>query len=200
MQKNNLRILLLFVLFVSVTLQGCNDYKKKDMVFVNQDGAKVRLEDFRGKFVLMNFIYTSCPNEGCDLMTLQMLRVQNLLKDKIGKELVILSVSIDPRRDTPEVLKGFASKYRANPDGWQFLTGNPDVIEQFGASYGVVWSTFPDKTRHHSVVFALLDRNGKKVKEFNDKNYDAMKMVEEITSAIESAKAGKHMGRGVPGG
>lgn len=194
MQNNKFHILFFLALFISVTIQGCSDYKKKDVVFVNQDGAKVRLDDFKGKFVLMNFIYTSCANEGCDMMTLQMLRVQNLLKNKIGKELVLLSVTIDPKHDTPEVLKRFASKYRASLDGWQFLTGEPDAIERFGTSYGVVWSTFPDKTRHHSVVFALLDRNGKKLKEFNDKNYDTMKMVEGITSFIESSKARQTQG------
>jgi protein SCO1/2 len=93
-----------------------------------QDGTTVRFYDdlLKGKAVAINVIYTSCI-DACPLETARLVQVQRLLGDRMGKDIFFYSISIDPKRDTPEVLKAYAKKFRVGP-GWQFLTGKPEDI------------------------------------------------------------------------
>ncbi len=150
--------------------------------FRDQLGRETRLEDFRGRVVLMNFIYTSCPNEGCDLMSLHFLRLQMLLKDRIGKDLVLLSVSLDPEKDTPEAIRRYAQKLKADPNGWLFLTTSPEYTERLSKEYGVAWKTDPDGSRHHKIVMALLDRKGEKIRVYDN----VTEAVERETDELEA--------------
>lgn len=150
----------------------------KDAVFTDQSGREVRIEDFKGKVVLMNFIYTSCPNKGCELMTLQFLRAQELLKNRVGKDLFLLSVSLDPAKDTPETLKQYAAKFKADPKGWLFLSSSPETADRVSKMYGVIWKTDADGKRHHKIVMALLNKNGEKTAVYDDVSYEATGKIE----------------------
>lgn len=90
---------------------------------VNQDGKVLRFYDdmIRDKVVLINFIYASCV-DSCPLETAKVRQVQEVLGDRVGRDIFIYSITIDPRRDTPEVLKEYAAMFQVGP-GWQFLTG-----------------------------------------------------------------------------
>ena len=178
------------LLALVLSFYGCSSsFNGKEDVFINQMGREVRLGDFRGKVVLMDFIFTSCPNEGCERMTAQFLRVQELLKNRLEKDLFLLSVSIDPEKDTAGTLKAYARKFKANPNVWFFLTGRPEAVDRQMKKYGVVWmKTGPDGKRHHKVVMALLDRDGRKAAEYNDYNYDTDKIIEDITRALGPEK------------
>src|SRR5216684_1067814 len=94
-----------------------------------QDGATVRLYDdlLKGKSVAMNVIYTSCKDE-CPLETARLVQVQRLLGERMGKDIFFYSITIDPKRDKPEVLKAYALKYGVGP-GWLFLTGKEEDIK-----------------------------------------------------------------------
>lgn len=94
-----------------------------------QDGATVHLYDdlLKGKSVAINVIYTTCKDE-CPLETARLAQVQRLLGDRMGKDIFFYSITIDPKRDTPEVLKAYARKYGAGP-GWLFLTGKEEDIK-----------------------------------------------------------------------
>jgi len=95
---------------------------------VTQDGNSVHLyEDLlKGKSVAMNVIYTSCKDE-CPLETARLVQLQRLLGERMGKDIFFYSITIDPKRDTPKVLKAYAQKYGVGP-GWLFLTGNEEDI------------------------------------------------------------------------
>src|SRR3989442_9358890 len=94
-----------------------------------QDGASVRLYDdlLKGKAVAINVIYTSCKDE-CPLETARLAQVQKLLGERMGKDIFFYSITIDPKRDKPEVLKAYAQKYGVGP-GWLFLTGKEEDIK-----------------------------------------------------------------------
>jgi len=94
-----------------------------------QDGSTVHLYDdlLRGKSVAINVIYTSCKDE-CPLETARLVQLQRLLGERMGKDIFFYSITIDPKRDTPEVLKAYAEKYGVGP-GWLFLTGKEDDIK-----------------------------------------------------------------------
>ena len=102
-----------------------------------QNGATVRLYDdlLKDKSVAINLIYTSCKDE-CPLETARLVQVQRLLGDRVGKDIFFYSISIDPKRDTPAVLKAYAEKFGVGP-GWLFLTGNEDDIKLVARKLGL---------------------------------------------------------------
>ena len=103
---------------------------------VTQDGNTVRFYDdlLKGKAVAVNTMYTSCKDE-CPLETARLVQVQRLLGDRMGKDIFFYSITTDPKRDKPEVLKAYAEKFGVGP-GWLFLTGNEEdlklVIKKLG--------------------------------------------------------------------
>src|SRR2546430_12581214 len=104
---------------------------------ITQDGTVVHFYDdlLKGKKVAITLIYTSCKRE-CPLETARLVQVQRLLGDRVGKDLFFYSISIDPERDTPEVLKAYAEKYHVGP-GWLFLTGSAADIEAISRKLGL---------------------------------------------------------------
>jgi protein SCO1/2 len=102
----------------------------------SQDGAPVRLADFRGKVVAVTFILTLCSSS-CPVLTPMMTAVQDRLGQDFGRKVAFLSITVDPERDTPEVLKLYAQAFGANLAGWSFLTGKPDDIREVTRRYGV---------------------------------------------------------------
>jgi protein SCO1 len=96
---------------------------------ITQDGKEVRLyEDLlKGKSVAINVIYTSCKDE-CPLETARLVQLQKLMGERMGKDIFFYSITIDPKRDTPKVLKAYAEKFGVGP-GWLFLTGKPEDIK-----------------------------------------------------------------------
>jgi cytochrome oxidase Cu insertion factor (SCO1/SenC/PrrC family)/FtsP/CotA-like multicopper oxidase with cupredoxin domain len=95
---------------------------------VTHDGKSVRFFDdlIKDKVVAINFIFTSC-RESCPLETARMANVQEILSDRVGQDVFLYSISIDPETDTPEVLKAYREKFNAKP-GWVFLTGKEEDI------------------------------------------------------------------------
>ncbi len=81
---------------------------------VTHEGKKVRFFDdlIKDKVVMINFIYTSCPDT-CPLETARLAQVEKILGDRVGRDVFMYSISIDPERDTPEVLKAYAQRYQA---------------------------------------------------------------------------------------
>lgn len=94
----------------------------------NQDGQKLRFYDdvIKGKVVAINFIFTSC-RAICPAETARMRQVEKELGEQMGRDVFFYSISIDPDRDTPEVLKAYAAKFGTGP-GWQFLTAKEEDV------------------------------------------------------------------------
>ena len=88
----------------------------------DQDGRRVALKELRGKVLAVTFIFASCTDT-CPLLTAKMASVQDRLGAAFGPEVRFVSITVDPERDTPPVLKHYAEAYHANPAGWSFLTG-----------------------------------------------------------------------------
>lgn len=108
-----------------------------DVVLTTQDGEKVHFYDdlVKGKNVAVNVIYTSCRDE-CPLETARMAEVQRLLGERMGRDIFFLSISIDPEKDTPKVLKAYAGKFGVGP-GWLFLTGRKEDIKALTRKLGL---------------------------------------------------------------
>ena len=114
---------------------GANHFPNSPLI--TQDGKTVKFYDdlIKGKTVVINFIFTRCGNV-CPLETAKMVQVYKLLGDRMGKDIFFYSITLDPKRDTPEVLKAYSEKYHVGP-GWLFLTGKPDDIDLISKKLGL---------------------------------------------------------------
>lgn len=130
-----------------------------DFALISQNGAKVTLESLRGKVVAVTFIYTWCPDV-CPMLTDKMARVQDELGSDFGSKVAFVSITIDPERDTPDVLKEYAEAFDANLAGWSFLTGEPAAVHEVARRYGVVVAPAADGQVDHTLLTTLVDRGG----------------------------------------
>jgi protein SCO1/2 len=130
-----------------------------DFALTSQDGAEVTLESLRGKVIAVAFIYTWCPDV-CPMLTDKMARVQDELGADFGTRIAFVSITVDPERDTPEVLKEYAEAFDADPVGWSFLTGTPAAVHEVAHGYGVGVVPGPDGQIDHTLLTTLVDRHG----------------------------------------
>jgi protein SCO1 len=130
-----------------------------DFTLTSQDGAAVRLGDFRGKVVAVSFIYTSCPDV-CPMLSDKLARVQDALGPDFGTKIAFLSITVDPEHDTPAVLKEYAELLDADLAGWSFLTGEPAAVREVAQRYGVAVAPAADGQVDHTLLTTLIDRHG----------------------------------------
>jgi protein SCO1/2 len=127
--------------------------------FLNQDSVFVSEKDVEGKVYVADFFFTTCPTI-CPKMKTQMLRIYERYKDR--DEVRIISHSIDPDFDTPNVLKDYAARLQVKAPKWNLLTGDKTAIYQLGQkSYMVSAQEDPNEAGGfvHSGAFILVDKN-----------------------------------------
>ncbi|MGC2697070.1 MAG: SCO family protein [Candidatus Angelobacter sp.] len=124
---------------------------------ITQDGKTVHFYDdmLRGKIVLINFIYTEC-GDTCPLETAKLAQVYKLLGDRMGKDIFFYSITVDPKRDTPAVLKAYAKKFHTGP-GWFFLTGKRQDIDTIRKKIGMAGRLDEDPLTGHTSSLTLGD-------------------------------------------
>lgn len=108
-----------------------------NVALITHEGKTVRFFDdlIKDKVVMINFIFTRCP-DACPLETARLREVQRILEDRVGKDVFMYSISIDPEHDTPEVLGEYAKKFEVGP-GWLFLTGKEADITHLRKKLGL---------------------------------------------------------------
>lgn len=116
---------------------------------VDQNGKTVHFYDdlIKGKTVVLDMIYTHCV-DSCPLETARLVQVQKMLGDKVGKDIFFYSITIDPKRDTPKVLKQYAETYHAGP-GWTFYTGKREDIDVIAKKLGLYSDPDPNNRDGH---------------------------------------------------
>jgi protein SCO1/2 len=130
-----------------------------DVVLTDQDGAPRKLYSdlIKGKTVVINAFFTTCK-DSCPIMAGNFALLQSALADRLGKDLIMLSISVDSRNDTPAVLKEYAGRYKAR-SGWYFLSGSPDNVDFALHRLGL----YPDeglKEKHLNLFLIGNDRTG----------------------------------------
>jgi protein SCO1/2 len=125
----------------------------------SQDGAPVTLADFRGKVVAVTFIFTMCTAT-CPVLTPMMSFVQDQLGADFGAKIAFVSITVDPERDTPDVLKEYAQAFGANFAGWSFLTGTPEAIRDVAHRYSVYASKTANGDVEHTFLTSIVDPHG----------------------------------------
>ena len=160
-----------------------------DAAFVDQTGRERRLSEWRGKTLAVTFVYTRCPlPDFCPLMDRNFAAVQkSLLSDKGRGAIHLLSVSFDPRYDSPQVLAAHAKKARSRPDTWTWLTGEQNAVDAFAAQFGVsiIRDDRPMQEITHNLRTIVIDRAGRVVKIYNGNDWKT----EELLATLRAADA-----------
>ena len=129
-----------------------------------QDGKPVRFYDdlVKDRIVVITFMYTQCTGK-CPPTTRSLVKLQDLLGDRVGNDILILSITLDPEVDTPKVLKEYADDFGAGP-GWIYLTGQYDDIDMLRHKLGV-FDPDPildaDKANHAGLLTFGNERTGR---------------------------------------
>ncbi len=130
-----------------------------NFTLVNQDGKSFHFADARGKFVLVTFIFTTCPDV-CPLLTAKFATIQRELAAQSKNDYLLLSITTDPQTDSSAVLKSYAARYHPDWRHWDFLTGTRDQLAKVWKEFGVtVQSAGPGQIRHTTLT-TLIDRRG----------------------------------------
>jgi protein SCO1/2 len=153
------RILLILLITVSAFAQ---QPKAAGTYFANlkltdQNGRRVDLYNdlMKDKVVIINSFFTSCTGS-CPVMSRSFLHVQEQLGERIGRDVFLISITVDPETDTPAALKKYAAEYKAKP-GWHFLTGSPSEVE---AALKKIGQYVDDRETHQSIILVGNDRTG----------------------------------------
>jgi protein SCO1/2 len=144
---------------------GLNQYGSvPDFTLTERNGSSVDLAQLRGKIWIADFIYTTCTDT-CPLQTAMMAKLQ---QEYAGKpDVQFVSFTVDPERDTPQVLSRYADKHQADPARWYFLTGQRDrVIRLIQQGFHLAVATAPAEPDQggmipHSPRFVLVDKESR---------------------------------------
>jgi protein SCO1/2 len=178
--------------FVSCSrLPVINDISGISYTFLNQDSERVSFPSvYRGKIVVMSFIYTHCPDI-CPLTVNNMEHLKDTLTANGIKGVQFVTLTFDPNRDTPYILKEYAEIRGIKFDNWDFLTGTKANIDSVLSKVDVRY--FPGDSSYtrdgkliyyisHTDKSILIDRNGKIRGEFSGSQLDFHQIVDDIKS------------------
>lgn len=152
-----------------------------DSAWLDQDGQAFRLSDLKGKAVAVTFIFTRCPlPDYCPRLSARFMEAQRALAGERSWHL--LSLSFDPRHDTPAVLKAYAEAQGAALPRWTFATGEGGSVLAWGARFGLTVSV-KDGLLDHNLRTVVIDADGRVQHVFEGNEWTAEQLVWEMRKA-----------------
>ena len=148
------------------SIRGTTAYREvgetiPDFALYDQDGRVVPAGRFRGRQIMLNFIYTRCPIATmCPAATLRMMAVQKRAREAGVNDLELISITLDPAHDTPGVLRDYAAARGIDTRNFSFLTGPEPAIRDLLRQFGVV-AEFQDGLLKHTLATLLIDERGR---------------------------------------
>jgi protein SCO1/2 len=159
-----------------------------EFTLTNQDGNRIALKDLRGKVLAITFIFASCTDT-CPLLTATMVSLQDRLGAAFGPHVYFVSITVDPERDTPEILKRYAEAHRANLAGWAFLTGTTAEIRAVAKAYGIYYKKTVRGDVDHSFLTSLVDQSGTLRVQYMGVRFNPDEMLRDLQSLSGAARA-----------
>ena len=163
------------MLFVALLTFGCTnaavaDQPAKEATLPNigpapqftltdYDGKKFSLAQRRGQVVALTFIFTRCMDT-CPILTAKLVAIQRKLMPELKSKVFFAAVTVDPKRDTPEVLKHYANSHNADLAHWTFLTGPAAEIAEVTRGYGIYSKKQSKGDVDHTFLTSLIDAQG----------------------------------------
>lgn len=167
-----------------------------DFTLRTADGRVVRPADLAGKVVLLHFIYTSCPDV-CPLHAEKIAEVQKMVNSTPMKDRVVfISITTDPRKDAPDVLKAYGPAHGLDPVNWLFLTTAPDQPEdatrKLAEAFGHKFTLTDDGYQMHGIVTHVIDREGRWRANFHGLNFQPINLVTFVNALTNNVERPHH--------
>jgi protein SCO1/2 len=156
-----------------------------DTKLVDQNGDAVVLSSLKGKPLLVDFIYTSCPGP-CLMETAKFANVALRLGNDLGSKVTLVSISVDPEHDGPKQLLDYSRQQGADEKGWYFLTGGPGDVDQALAGFKLSRQIEPDGSVGHLVNMMLIGPDGRLVREYNGQIVKAQDIVDDVKKTLSN--------------
>lgn len=164
----------------------------------NQSSREIHIRDYRGKVLLLTFIYTRCPvPDYCTLMSNNFAQIERALSQDpaLYEKTHLLSISIDPGYDTPEVLKSYGAAHTERYEKetfahWEFAGGTSEQVKKIAEYFGLTY--FPDKDQIiHALRTVIVSPDGKVAKIYSGNDWKPEEVVNKINQAIHRLHRGK---------
>lgn len=148
-----------------------------DFTLLDQEGRTVTANRFRGKKVMMNFIFTRCPIATmCPAATQKMLELQDAAKKAGVQDVEFVSITLDPEFDTPGVLKDYAEARGLDTSNWSFLTGPDAAVRHLLAQMGII-REFEGATIKHNLATLLIGPDGRILHRVDGSRWDTQEFL-----------------------
>lgn len=163
-----------------------------DLSLVNQDGKPIRFHGFQGKALVVTFIYTRCPlPEYCPLMSSNFAEINQLLRHnpQVRERAHLLSISVDPAHDTPQVLRRYGAAYvgdknnRVSFADWEFATGTSQEVQRVAQFFGLSYYTEGEQIVH-SLRTVVITPEGKIFKIYKNNEWKPADVLRDLESLI----------------
>ncbi|MET3507754.1 SCO family protein [Halalkalibacter oceani] len=153
--------------------------------FVDQDGEPYGTEQLTGQYWLANLIFTHCPSV-CPTMTPNMRNLQTAMQEE-GIEMGYISFTVDPERDTPELLKSYATNVGANGETWKFLTGYEveEITELSMTAFASPVQPLDDGDIGHTTAFFLIDPEGNVIRKYDGLQTDQEPIIDDLMDTVQ---------------
>jgi protein SCO1/2 len=158
-----------------------------EFTLTNQDGERTSLASLRGKVVAITFIYTTCADT-CPLLTAKMVSLQDRLGPDFGPQVQFLSITVDPARDTPAVLKRYSEGQGAHGTGWAFLTGTRSEIRAVTKHYGVYYRKTFRGDVDHTFLTSLVDQDGMLRVQYLGVRFDPNELLRDLLTLVREGQ------------
>jgi protein SCO1/2 len=155
-----------------------------DFELTDQAGKEIHLSDFLGKVVVLTFGYSRCPNpDYCLRLSNNLAKVENRFSSAAGRDLILLTIAIDPEHDQGATLSQYAAVWKADPAVWHFLTGPLPQVKQVAAMFGMdFWRR--EGLLTHSLHTAIIDRTGNLAANLEGNQFTAQQLGDLVQAVI----------------
>jgi len=156
-----------------------------DFQLTDQNGKRIGFHQYRGRVVVLTFIYTRCPlPDYCPLMTDNFAQIGKALKagSESKPQIQLLSITLDPEYDTPKVLREYAAQHSEGSRQWDYATGTKDEIKQMATYFGMQYWTEGDQVIH-GLRTAIVGADGKLLKLYRGNDWKPEEIISEIRNA-----------------
>lgn len=182
----------LVLLFTSCTSDNKTELPKKgafpEVELTNYDGSDFYFKDLKGKVLVVSYIYTNCPDI-CHMISKKLDKFKSELDRKTLDDVTFVSVSFDPTRDTPKVLREHLDKMDLDLENWYFVTGRRDLVYETLAVAGI--NPMPDEmkgpdsyTMSHRDRISIVDKSGQLRKHYKGTGFDHEELKKDIKTLL----------------
>jgi protein SCO1/2 len=168
------------------------DKAAPDFALETPDGKPVRLSDLRGRVVVLHFVYAGCPDI-CPLHADRIAEIQSMVnRTSVKAQVQFVTITTDPKSDTPDVLRAYGEQHRLDPANWAFLTTGSrqpeDTTRKLAEQFGHKFMKQEDGYQVHGIVTHVIDKEGRWRANFHGLRFEPSNLVVSINALVNDAQ------------